>query len=44
MIGLMKDELGETIMAEFVGLRPKICSYLIDDGNNVIKMRNKNKA
>ena len=31
-IGLMKDELGGRIMEEFVGLRPKCCSYLMDDG------------
>ena len=29
----MKDELGEKIMTEFVALRPKTCSYLMDDGN-----------
>ena len=33
VIGLMKDELREKIMAEFVALRPKTYSYLMDDGN-----------
>ena len=33
MIWLMKDELGEKIMTDFVALRPKTCSYLMDDGN-----------
>ena len=33
VIGLMKDELGGKIMAEFVAPRPKIYFYLRDDGN-----------
>ena len=33
-IGLMKDELGEKILIEFVALRPKTYSYLMDDGND----------
>ena len=32
VIGLMKDQLGGTIMKKFVGLRAKTYSYLIDDG------------
>ena len=31
VIGLMKDELGEKIITEFVTLRPKSYSYLIND-------------
>ena len=30
MIRLMKDELGETVIIKFVGLRAKTYSYLID--------------
>ena len=37
VIGLMKDETGGKIMTEFVGIRPKTCSYLMDDDNNAIK-------
>ena len=31
VIGLMKDELGEKIIKEFVALRPKTYAYLTDD-------------
>ena len=34
VIGLMKDELGWMIVTEFEALRPKIFSYLMDDGNS----------
>ena len=34
MIGLMKNELGGKIMTEFTALRPKIYSYVMDDGNS----------
>ena len=33
VIGLIKDELVGKIMIEFVGLRTKTISYLIDDGS-----------
>ena len=34
MIGLIKDELGGKIITEFVEVRPKTYSCLIDDGNS----------
>ena len=33
VIGLMKDELGWKIRTDFIGLRAKTNSYLIDDGS-----------
>ena len=41
VIGLMKDELGGKIMTEFVTLRPKTYSYLMDDGNGDKKAEGK---
>ena len=34
LIGLMKDESGEKVMAEFAALRPKMFSYLGDSSEN----------
>ena len=33
VIALIKDELGGKSMEEFVGLRAKTCSYLVDNGS-----------
>ena len=40
----MKDELGGKIMSEFLALRPKIYSYLMDDGNNDKKAKGTQKC
>ena len=39
----MKDELGGKI-TKFVGLRPKIYSYLVDDGNEDKKAKGSKKC
>ena len=39
LIGLMKDELGGKIVAEFVARRPKPYSYLMDDRNSDKKLK-----
>ena len=44
MIQLLKGELGEKIMTEFVALRPKTCSYLMDDGNRDKKAKGTKKC
>ena len=43
LIGLMKDELGGKIMTEFVELRRKTYSYLIDDDNSRKKAKGMKK-
>ena len=43
VIELMKDTIGGKIMTEFVALRPKTYSYLIDDGNNDKKAKGTKK-
>ena len=37
VIGLMKDELGDAIMTEFMALRPKLYSYSKVDGSKTSK-------
>ena len=43
VIGLMKDELDGKILAKFLGLRAKTCSYLIDDGSEDKKVKGTKK-
>ena len=44
MIGLMKDELGGNILTEFVALRPKTYSYLMDDNSESKKAKGTKKC
>ena len=44
VIGLMKGELGGKIMTEFVALRSKTYSYLMDDGSNDEKAKGTKKC
>ena len=41
VIGMMKDKLGGKIITEFAAVRPKIYSYLMDDGNSDKKTKGK---
>ena len=43
MIELIKDELGEKIMTEFVGLRAKTYSYVIDDDSGDKKAKGRKR-
>ena len=44
VIGLMKDELGGRIIAEFVALRPKIYFYMTDEFIEMKKAKGKKKC
>ena len=44
VLGKFKDELGGKIMTEFVALRPKTYSYLMDDGNSDKKAKGTKKC
>ena len=40
----MKDELGEKIMTEYIALRPKTYSYLMDNGGSDKKAKGTKKC
>ena len=44
MIGLIKDELGGSIMTKFVGLKANTYSYLIDDSSEDKRAEGKKKC
>ena len=44
IIGFMKDESGRKIVTEFVALRPKTYSYLMDDDSEVKKAKGTKKC
>ena len=44
VIGLLKDEVGDQMIMEFVTLRPKTYSYLTDDGKEDKKAKGKKKC
>ena len=44
VIRLIKDKLGRKIMTQFVGLRAKAYSYLIDDGSEDKKAKGTKKC
>ena len=44
LIGLIEDEPGGKIMTEFVALRPKTYSYLMDDGGSDKKAKGTKKC
>ena len=44
VIGLMKDELGGKVMAEFIVLRPKTYSYLRNDNDKNKKAKGTKKC
>ena len=43
-LGLMKDKLRGKIMTEFVALRPKTYTYLMDDDNTAKKSKGTKKC
>ena len=44
VISIMKNESGEKIMREFIGLRAETYSYLIDDGSEDKKAKDTKKC
>ena len=44
LIGLVKDKLGGKVMIKFVALRPKTCSYLMEDDSEAKKAKRTKKC
>ena len=43
VVGKMKDETAGVVIEDFVGLKPKMCSYLVDDNSEHKKAKGVNK-
>ena len=43
VVGKMKDETAGVVVEEFVGLKPKMCSFLVDDNSEHKKAKSMNK-
>ena len=43
VVGKLKDETAGVAINEFVGLKPKMCSFLVDDSSKHKKAKNANK-
>ena len=43
VVGKMKDETGDVAIKEFVGLKPNMYLFLVDDNNEYIKTKGVNE-
>ena len=43
VVGKMKDETGDVAIKEFVGLKPNMYLFLVDDNNEYIKAKGVNE-
>ena len=44
VVGKMKDETGDVAIKEFVGLKPNMYLFLVDDNNEYIKTKGVNES